>query len=115
MSGKYSNIKVVSFDMDGTILNTEADLEAAARRALKLAELPPMPPVRFANYIGNGVKGIYRELCPDADSGETGRSSALSAGVVSGALYGTDLFLSGNVGDSAVDGCQRNPAGNCDQ
>ena len=37
MSGKYSNIKVVSFDMDGTILNTEADLEAAARRALKLA------------------------------------------------------------------------------
>ena len=36
MSGKYSNIKVVSFDMDGTILNTEADLEAAARRALKL-------------------------------------------------------------------------------
>ena len=25
-----------------------------------------MPPVRFANYIGNGVKGIYRELCPDA-------------------------------------------------
>ena len=66
MSGKYSNIKVVSFDMDGTILNTEADLEAAARRALKLAGLPPMPPVRFANYIGNGVKGIYRELCPDA-------------------------------------------------
>ena len=57
MSGKYSNIKVVSFDMDGTILNTEADLEAAARRALKLAGLPPMPPVRFANYIGNGVKG----------------------------------------------------------
>ena len=49
MSGKYSNIKVVSFDMDGTILNTEADLEAAARRALKLAGLPPMPPVRFAN------------------------------------------------------------------
>ena len=44
MSGKYSNIKVVSFDMDGTILNTEADLEAAARRALKLAGLPPMPP-----------------------------------------------------------------------
>lgn len=38
MSGKYSNIKVVSFDMDGTILNTEADLEAAARRALKLAD-----------------------------------------------------------------------------
>lgn len=66
MSGKYSNIKVVSFDMDGTILNTEADLEAAARRALKLAGLPPMPPVRFANYIGNGVKGIYRDLCPDA-------------------------------------------------
>ena len=25
-----------------------------------------MPPVRFANYIGNGVKGIYRDLCPDA-------------------------------------------------
>lgn len=66
MSGKYSNIKVVSFDMDGTILNTEADLEAAARRALKLAGLPPMPPVRFANYIGNGVKGIYRDLCPHA-------------------------------------------------
>ena len=59
MSGKYSNIKVVSFDMDGTILNTEADLEAAARRALKLAGLPPMPPVRFANYIGNGVTGIF--------------------------------------------------------
>ena len=59
MSGKYSNIKVVSFDMDGTILNTEADLEAAARRALKLAGLPPMPPVRFANYIGNGSTGIF--------------------------------------------------------
>lgn len=47
MSGKYSNIKVVSFDMDGTILNTEADLEAAARRALKLG--------RTAAYAASSV------------------------------------------------------------
>lgn len=115
MSGKYSNIKVVSFDMDGTILNTEADLEAAARRALKLAGLPPMPPVRFANYIRKWCKRDLQGSLSGCNSGKTGRSSTLSAGVVSGALYGTDLFLSGNVGDSAVDGCQRNPAGNCDQ
>lgn len=39
MSGKYSNIKVVSFDMDGTILNTEADLEAAARQGTETGRI----------------------------------------------------------------------------
>lgn len=115
MSGKYSNIKVVSFDMDGTILNTEADLEAAARRALKLAGLPPMPPVRFANYIGNGVKGIYRDLCPDATQEKLEEAVRYQLEWYPEHCTESDLFLSGNVGDSAVDGCQRNPAGNCDQ
>ena len=66
MSGKYSNIKVVSFDMDGTILDTAADLEAAARRALKLVGLPPLPDGKFSDYISYGVREIYRRIAPDA-------------------------------------------------
>ena len=66
MSGKYSNIRVVSFDLDGTILDTEADLREATRRSLESAGLPPLPDVKFSTFIGNGVRNIYRQICPDA-------------------------------------------------
>ena len=109
-----ANIKVVSFDMDGTIPQYRGRSGAAARRALKLAGLPPMPPVQFANYIGNGVKGIYRELCPDATQEKLEEAVRYQLEWYPSTVRNRPV-LSWNVGDSAVDGCQRNPAGNCNQ
>lgn len=66
MSGKYSNIKVVSFDLDGTLMDTEADMKESFGRSMEAVGLPPLPAVKFSDYIGNGVRNIYRQLCPDA-------------------------------------------------
>lgn len=74
-----------------------------------------MPPVRFANYIGNGVKGIYRELCPDATQEKLEEAVRYQLEWYPEHCTEQTCFYPGMWGDSAVDGCQRNPAGNCDQ
>lgn len=45
---------IVGFDLDGTLLDTEADLGAAVNHALALAGRPPVPPGETRDLIGGG-------------------------------------------------------------
>jgi phosphoglycolate phosphatase len=46
--------EIVGFDLDGTLLDTEADLGAAVNHALALAGRPPVPPGETRDLIGGG-------------------------------------------------------------
>lgn len=49
-------IKAVLFDLDGTLLNTMADLAAAANSAAKKCGYAPKPISEFNEYIGHGTE-----------------------------------------------------------
>lgn len=48
--------KIVGFDLDGTLLDTEADLGAALNHALALAGHPPVAAVEVRGLIGGGAR-----------------------------------------------------------
>lgn len=57
-------IRTVVFDMDGTILNTLADLSAAVNYALSLCGYPPKSKEEIKKALGNGAQALIRETAP---------------------------------------------------
>lgn len=49
---------IVGFDLDGTLLDTSADLAAAVNHALALADRPPLSPETIKPMIGGGAKQL---------------------------------------------------------
>lgn len=50
--------KLIIFDLDGTILNTLADLMASCNYALAAYQLPSITLEQTKSYIGNGIKSL---------------------------------------------------------
>lgn len=44
------------FDLDGTLIDSRADLAAATNRMRARHGLPPLPPGRIVSYVGDGVR-----------------------------------------------------------
>lgn len=64
--------KIVGFDLDGTLLDTRADLGAAVNHALALAGRPPVPLDQVAGLIGGGSRlMLERALVKDGGIGDT--------------------------------------------
>ncbi len=66
-------MKLVVFDLDGTLLNTIVDLTNAMNAGLVAANLPTITPQQLRDMVGNG----------------TGRMAARACGQSSGLLYDT--------------------------
>ena len=64
---KYS---LAVFDLDGTILDTLADLTEAANFALAQAGLPPHGADDVRRFIGGGVTNLIRRAVPDRERGQ---------------------------------------------
>src|ERR671921_816593 len=54
----------VLFDLDGTLLDTLADIAQAANEALAGAGLPGHPPEAYRRFIGDGVAMLFRRALP---------------------------------------------------
>ncbi|WP_422058545.1 HAD-IA family hydrolase [Sphingomonas sp.] len=52
---------IVGFDLDGTLLDTSADLLAATNHALALVGRPPLSPDRIRTMIGGGAKNMLKQ------------------------------------------------------
>lgn len=63
-----SGVKLVIFDLDGTLLDTIKDLGQAVNHALSLRSLEPYEDAQYRMMVGHGV----RKLCFDALSGRLG-------------------------------------------
>lgn len=56
---------LVIFDLDGTLLNTIADLAAAANHALKQLGFPEHSPEAYPYFVGNGVRRLLERVLPE--------------------------------------------------
>ena len=59
--------KLVIFDLDGTLLNTIADLAKACNYALGSMGFATHPVQAYAYMVGNGVRNLMKRAQPDAD------------------------------------------------
>lgn len=62
---------LVIFDLDGTLLNTLADLAYAANAALQEYGFPTRTTEEVRTFIGNGVARLIRRAVPEGTSDET--------------------------------------------
>ncbi|AKR44433.1 phosphoglycolate phosphatase [Methylophilus sp. TWE2] len=67
-------VKVVMFDLDGTLLDTAPQIAEAANRMLVALGKPMLPQAQIATYIGEGVQNLIKrcltgsvQVEPDAD------------------------------------------------
>jgi len=56
---------LVIFDLDGTLLNTIADLAAATNHALSRAGFPTHAPEAYPYFVGNGVRRLLWRVLPE--------------------------------------------------
>ena len=57
--------KLVIFDLDGTLIDTIADLGAAANAALAAKGLPQHEPESFRGMVGHGVRNLMKQAMPE--------------------------------------------------
>lgn len=55
------------FDLDGTLIDSSADIAAAANVARAAAGLPPLPEGVIAGYVGDGAEKLIERAVPDGD------------------------------------------------
>ena len=64
-------IKNLIFDLDGTLLNTLADLRDSTNYALKKFGFPDRTTEEVRNFVGNGLRMLIRRSVPQATEEET--------------------------------------------
>ena len=63
--------KAVLFDMDGTVLDTLADLTNAVNHVLSLYGMPQREKPEVAGFLGNGAAQLLAKSVPAGTSEET--------------------------------------------
>ena len=57
--------KSVIFDLDGTLLNSVADLAQATNYALSLNGYPTHPEEAYRFFVGNGINKLFERALPE--------------------------------------------------
>lgn len=58
--------RVLIFDLDGTLIDSRADLAASGNHARGAVGLPPLPLSQVVSYVGDGVDKLIERLVPAA-------------------------------------------------
>jgi phosphoglycolate phosphatase len=73
--------KCIIFDLDGTLANTLRDIAAAVNHALTAGGWSALPPERYAEIVGGGLRNLVREALPSqARNAETVDAACREAG-----------------------------------
>ncbi|MDR0937888.1 MAG: HAD-IA family hydrolase [Mediterranea sp.] len=59
--------RLIIFDLDGTLLNTIADLAGATNHALTLLGYPARPLDEFPTMVGNGINKLFERCLPQGE------------------------------------------------
>jgi phosphoglycolate phosphatase len=63
-------LRALIFDLDGTLLDSDGDIAAAANVARAVLDLPPMPVAEVARAVGWGLGHLLEQLLPGATSAQ---------------------------------------------
>ena len=63
-------IKLVIFDLDGTLLNTIADLANSTNYALSQCGFPTHEPDEYNFFVGNGINKLFERALPEGERNE---------------------------------------------
>ena len=70
-------MKIIVFDLDGTLINSAPDLHAAAVKMLKDFGKPELSLAQVISFIGNGVPTLVRRCLQAANLDEVDYNAAL--------------------------------------
>ena len=56
--------RLAIFDLDGTLLNTIADLATSTNQALEACGFPTHPVKEYPMYVGNGINKLFERALP---------------------------------------------------
>ena len=62
--------RLAIFDLDGTLLDTVADLANATNQALARCGFPTHPVEAYYQFVGNGINKLFARALPAEDSNE---------------------------------------------
>lgn len=62
--------RLAIFDLDGTLLDTVADLANATNQALERCGFPTHPVEAYYQFVGNGINKLFARALPAEDSNE---------------------------------------------
>lgn len=62
--------RLVIFDLDGTLLNTIADLAASTNQALRHFNYPEHPTEAYRFFVGNGINKLFERALPEGERTE---------------------------------------------
>ncbi|BEG97979.1 HAD family hydrolase [Bacteroides sedimenti] len=62
--------KLVIFDLDGTLLNTIADLAQSTNYALKECGFPEHEEEEYKYFVGNGIYKLFERALPESEKSE---------------------------------------------
>lgn len=71
MTGRFAVCAVI-IDLDGTMLDTVADLAAAANHMRADLDLPPLPEAQVASYVGKGAEVLVHRALTESLDGRVG-------------------------------------------
>ena len=72
-------MKIIVFDLDGTLINSAPDLHAAAVKMLRDFNQPELALEQVISFIGNGVPTLVRRCLQAADADEADYDAALES------------------------------------
>ena len=61
------NKSLIIFDLDGTLLDTVADLAASTNYALNLCGFPVHESEAYKLYVGKGINNLFERVLPDGE------------------------------------------------
>lgn len=67
MNPDPSQIRLIVFDLDGTLVNAFGDIQAAVNHALAQMDRPPLDLPTVRSYVGNGVEMLMRRVLQSDD------------------------------------------------
>lgn len=66
MSGDANAVRVLVFDLDGTLIDSAPDIHAAANRLMAALKLPSFDLTTITSYIGNGIPKLVERCLASA-------------------------------------------------